>query len=287
MNNSYRVEAVTREPSNAVRSHDHPILESANLSFPFGRYFLDFLPGDDRSSYEITHNVEGAPLISRLLDNQQALYVCVVSSPISSYRRTHTSGSPRHKVCWELDNLGEPPLFTPMVLCNEPLQITLNSKRDGVHDIWDEQTVRLQKGSRLALGTVIQLESSILHLLSFHEDKNLVEGQFFVETETEPFRFRIRVSTRLHRFLRFPKGESHHNIMTHVVTACLARLQHDYCDDDGELGWRSHRNLLALGDHLKAEGLQHWCDDDFRPERVATELYPHVLPEDSGEGEGT
>ena len=59
----YQIEAVAPGTSNAIRSHDHPMLESGNLSFPEGRYLLDLQPGADRSSYQITHRVEGAPLI--------------------------------------------------------------------------------------------------------------------------------------------------------------------------------------------------------------------------------
>ena len=36
----YQIEAVAPGTSNAIRSHDHPMLESGNLSFPEGRYVL-------------------------------------------------------------------------------------------------------------------------------------------------------------------------------------------------------------------------------------------------------
>ena len=287
---SHSVEAVAPAPSNAVRAHDHPILETGNLAFPEGRYVLDFKAGADRSSYTITHHITSAPLITRLLDTQQARYVCIVSSPISSYRATHVSDDAQHEVRWDADELGEPPMFTPVIVCSEALAITLDASRDGVHRIWDKQKINLQKGSRLALGSVIQLESSILHLLSLHEDANLKDGQFVVELESEPFRFRVNVSTKLHQFLRYRPGEHRSNIMTHIVTACLARLQSDHTDDDGETGWESHRNLKAFADYLAHEGHGHWTDDDFRPEKVATALYPLKLPENAsnyaGEDEG-
>ena len=274
----YSIEAVSPGPSNAVRSHDHPMLESGNLSFPQGRYVLEFQPGEDRSSYTITHRVQGAALISRLLDARQARFVCIVSSPRSSYRRTHVSETPQHEVRWNAEELGEAPMFTPMIVCSEPQEITLSANGDGVHTIWDNQRVTLDKGSRLALGSVIRLESSILHLLSLHEAGHLEDGQFVVEIETEPFRFRVNVSTDLHRFLRYRSDENRNNIMTHIVTACLARLQHEHGVDDGDSGWQSHRNLKAFAEHLAQKGLEHWNDPDFRPEQVATALYRHVLP---------
>ena len=283
---AHSVEAVGPVPSNAVRAHDHPILETGSLSFPEGRYVLDFKAGADRSSYTITHHISGAPLITRLLESHQARYACIVSSPISSYRATHVSEDPQHEVRWDTDELGEPPMFTPVIVCSEPQEIVLDASRDGVHRIWDKHTITLQKGSRLALGSVIQLESSILHLLSLHEDASLKDGQFVVEPESEPFRFRVNVSTKLHQFLRYRAGEHRSNIMTHIVTACLARLQQDHADDDGETGWESHRNLKAFADYLAHEGLGHWTDDDFRPEKVATTLYPLKLPESGSNGAG-
>lgn len=280
MREKYTVEAVARGGSNAIRAHDHPILETGSLAFPKGRYTLDFAVGEDRSSCIIRHRIEGAPLVTRLLDERHARYVCIVSSPLSSYRQTHVAEEAEHEVRWNTAELGEPPLFTPTIVCWKAQEIMLNARKDGVHEIWDGQTVTLHKGSRLVLGSVLRLESSIEHLLSLHEDVRLKDGQFVVEDETEPFRFRVNVSSNLHRFLRHRRDDHRRNIMTHVVTACLGRLQHAYTQDDGESGWRSHRNLKAFAEHLDAKGLGHWTDDDFRPEKVATALYPHILPSD-------
>ena len=278
MTHGYTVEAVAPGPSNAIRAHEHPMLESGNLSFPKGRYRLDFVPGEDRSSYLITHRIEGAALISRLLASGQARYVCVVSSPTSGYRQTHVSESAEQEVRWDVGDLGEPPLFTPTIVCWAPHELELSASRDGVHRIWDKQVIALSKGARLALGSVIQLQSSILHLLSIHHDDRLDDGQFDVEIESEPFRFRANVGATLYKCLRHQGGEMRRNIMTHIVTACLARLQRDCAEDDGESGWQSHRNLKTFANFLSANGHGHWTDDEFRPEKVATAIYPLVLP---------
>ena len=291
MTQRYTVEAVAAGPSNAIRAHEHPMLESGNLSFPEGRYWLDFVPGEDRSSYLITHRIEGAALISRMLESDQARYACIVSSPTSGYRETHVSESAEQEVRWNVSDLGEPPLFTPTIVCWTQQELRLSSFRDGVHRIWDKQVIALSKGSRLALGSVIQLQSSILHLLSIHHDDRLDDGQFNVEIESEPFRFRANVGATLYKCLRYQGGEMRRSIMTHIVTACLARLQRDYAEDDGESGWRSHRNLKAFAGFLATSGHGHWTDDEFRPERVATAIYPLVVPNgppreaDESEGE--
>ncbi len=280
MSQSYTVQVVSPGPSNATRAHEHPILESGNPSFPRGRYQLKLSPGDDRSSFSISHEIESASLVTQLLESGDAQCACIVSSPKSGYRRLVKAASLNHEVRWDVADLGEAPLFTPAILCVVPRSLKLSSSRDDVHPIWNEQAITLRKGSRLALGDVVQLQSSILHLLSLHQDDSMEDTQFQVEIESEPFRFRARVGSSLYRCLRFSGGAMRHNIMTHIVTACLARLQRDYNDDDDETGWQSHRNLRALAEYLAANGQPHWTDGLFCPEQVATAIYPLALSDD-------
>ena len=280
MSQPYTVAVVAPGPSNAARAHEHPMLESGNPSFPQGRYRITLLPRDDRCSFSVSHDIDGAALVTRLLKSGDARCACIVSSPKSGYRQLHLAESLEHEIRWDVADLGEAPLFTPAILCVTHRRLKLSSSRDDVHSIWDKQLITLRKGSRLALGNVVQLQSSILHLLSLHQDERVEDRQFHVEIESEPFRFRANVGPALYKCLRFSSGVTRHNIMTHVVTACLARLQHDYSDDDDETGWQSHRNLRAFADYLAANGQPHWTDDVFRPEQVATAIYPLALPDD-------
>ena len=210
-----QIVTIAQSLSNAIRAHSHPVLEAGNLSYPDGRYTVDFIPGSDRASFTLKHHIEGAPLIVRLLKQKEAQYVCTVSSPISAYRETHVSNEAAHKIQWDMEDLGEPPLFTPMILCTASRRLNLSQDQDGVHSLWNGARVSLQQGSRLALGHVIQLRSSIFHLLSFQKKEDLQEGTFFVDAETEPFRFLVNLSPELHKFLKIvgggPDQEKHHH----------------------------------------------------------------------------
>ena len=95
------------------------------------------------------------------------------------------------------------------------------------------------------------------------------------------FKFMVALAADLHAFLRHPRAPRHRrNIMTHIVSAAaFASLHKDYREDDGEEGWRTHSNLSALADFIEAQGLPIWDDPEFHPERIATALYPHLLPE--------
>ncbi|MCY4215146.1 MAG: hypothetical protein OXF68_16180 [Gammaproteobacteria bacterium] len=284
MSEAASIEVVVSGPSNAISSHEHPILESGNLSFPKGRYMVSFDREADGYGFQLTHRLEGAPLLTRLIQEKKAKFVCIVSSPRSAYRQIHQSFESRQAVAWDANELGEPPLFTPAVVCVCDSKIDLDSERDGVHEIWNGQRVQFTVGSRLALGNVIQLEASITHLLSLHADDAQKKGGFAIGIEAEPFGFRANLHPELHRFARYgADGAAKHNLMVHIVTACLARLQRDYSDDDaddGEGGWESHRSLKALADRLSDRGLPHWADDEFRPEEVATALHPLRIPVD-------
>ena len=271
---------LAQETSNAVRAHGFPVLEAGNISFPNGRYIVKFTARGNRSSFDLTHRIEGARLISRLLEEGKALYVCAVSSPIASYRRTHAAKTPKQTIEWDESDLGEPPLFTPMIVSAIRERLRLSEQGDGVHVIWNDRVVEIETGSKLAVGHVVGLRSSILSLLWFNRDESLGDGEFHVDAETEHgFRFRVSLHPQLHDFLRYPsKDGARNHIMTHIVTACLALLQRGFGEDTGGRGWRSHRNLRAFAESLEGKSLPHWSDDQFRPEEVATKLHPHVLP---------
>ena len=272
------IDVVVPGDSNAVRSHDHPILESGNLSFPHGHYWLDFRQKPDCWTYDINHHIEKAPLIESFVEQRYAKFACIVSSPMSAHRSIHVSENGYHSINYDIGEFGEPPFFTPMVVCAENREIVLDTEEHGVHKIWNGHKVKFQRGCRLALGSVFQLQSSMSHLLSLHEDKKLGDGQFVVDVASEPFHFHVNVGTKLHKGLRYPNNDFRPHIMTHIVTACLARLKSDYCHDDGDEGWMSIPHLRLFSAYLEERNLGHWCDPDFCPEKVSTELYPHDLP---------
>jgi len=271
------------DSSNAIRSYDFPVLEAGNLSFPDGKYTITFEREAGGTSFVITHQIEGAPWLKRLLDAGDALYACTVSSPTSSYRDIVTSIEAEHKIHWDEDDLGEAPLLTPMIICAVRRTEKLREQRDGVHGIWAGRTVTIKKGNRLALGPVFQLQGSILHLLQLDEDSELAPGQFSVALLAENgLQFKVSLHPDLHRYLRVNHGDgARQHIMTHIVTACMALLQRDLersDQDEEENGGPNSRDLMALEDFLGSHGLPRWDDEQFQPEKVATKLYPIRVP---------
>ena len=223
---------IAKSPAGAVRSHGFPVLEAGNLAFPEGRYCVEFEGGEDRASFKLIHQVQGAPLISRLLEDGDAYCICSVSAPLSSYRVVHQAKGKEqsHEVRWKVEDLGEPPLLTPLVVSAVSRDLKLSTKRDGVHELWDSKRVSLVKGLKLAIGPVVQLLSSVTHLLSFQKDDSLSNGKFFVEADTQNgFQFVVKLSPDLHAELKYcQSSEWRANVITHIVTSCFALLQRDF-----------------------------------------------------------
>ena len=277
-----------RTPGIAVRAHAFPALESGNTSFPEGRYLVGFEPGVDGSSFTVRHRIKGAKLITDVIAEGLAGFVCTVASPVSSYRVSHLSQSSVQMISWNNSDLGEPPMFTPMAVVTAPFTRTLDRERDGVHDLWHGRTVAFQRGMRLALSDVALMRSSVLNMLIFERDRTLSNGELRVEAEDrEGFRFRAHLAPDLHHFLKYESADSRRgHILTHIVSACFGVLKADYSEDEEEDGgWRSYRGLQAVAEMLEEHGLPHWTDDDFSPDLAATRLYPHRLGESGGDEE--
>lgn len=273
------------DPESGSRGFPWPVLESGNGSFPDGAYSVHLTHREQGRSFDLRHHVEGAPLIEAWIREGKTRFACSVASPVSAYREVVVSSESSHRVAWRPDDLGSYPLFTPMIVCAEDIDWRVDLERDGVNPMWDRADLHLAKGSRMAVCHTFALQSGLVGLLDFGKDPNLESGRFYIEDSTENgFRFKVKLAPDLHRHLRERANQQDANganVMTHIVSAALACLQRNYAADDGEKGWRSYRNLVVLAKQLEEKRLPRWWQDEFRPEKVATDLYPHKIAEES------
>ena len=167
-------------------------------------------------------------------------------------------------------------MFTPTIVAAAEMRYTIDAHRDGLNPLWDGREVELPKGARLAIGPSFAFQSGLQGLLVFRDDEQMGAGQFRVEPSNEGgFQFNVHLATDLYRFLVSHRHEAAGwNVMTGIVSAAFARLQKDYAGDDGEVGWKSHPNLIMLAEDLERRGLPMWTDEAFQPEVAATTLYP-------------
>lgn len=264
----------------AGRAVPWPVLEAGNGSFVDGVYGVGLKPGVPGRSFSLIHEVENAALITNWIREGKAKFVCTVAAPVSAYRKVHVSVSSEQEIIWRPNDLGSHPLFTPMIVTACDLRHKVDAARDGLDPLWHGKVLNLYKGSRVAICSTFALQSGLFGLLDFRLKVDFDPGRFKVEpSQEEGFTFKVHLAKDLFDHLRHGRQElSGRNIMTHIVSASLSCLRRDYAADDGEEGWESYRNLVALADLLDGKRLGHWCDDDFDPAFVATSLYPHQLP---------
>ena len=275
------------DPGSSSRAFPWPVLEAGNDSFPNGVYTVTCHDKEAGKSFELRHELRGATLIEQWLEQGKLGFVCTVSAPRSMYRMLHKSNAPEQLIAWQQQDLGEYPMFTPMIVAKESIQHTAIAVSDGLNRIWDGRELLVPKGARVAIGHTFKFKSGIGGLLDFNLDECLAPGRFRVLPSNEDgFKFKVHLARDLYQHLRHRRDEiTGKNIMVHIVSAALSILQRDYSNDDedeGE-GWQSHRNLLGLADLMQQNGLHHWSDDDFQAELVATSLYPHIIPSEGAQ----
>ena len=271
------------DPSSGSRAFQWPVLESGNGSFENGVYSVVCEDKEPGKSFFLEHEVQSAPLIEKWMQADKLVFVCTVASPRSMYRALHKACEPKQAIEWEQEDLGDFPMFTPMIVARHEIRHVADSSADGLSRIWDGKDLLLPRGARVAVGPTFRFQTGISGLLDFSLEPALESGRFRVEPSLDDgFKFKVYLAPDLYTYLRYQRSEAAGmNVMVHIVSATLACLRQDYPKDDGEEGWRSYPNLVGLADMLQQNGLPHWSHDDFRPEVVATDLYPHKLPIES------
>ena len=270
-------------PSSSSRVFAWPVLEAGNGSYPNGIYSIICEDKERGKSFSLMHSVCGAPLINEWMVSGKTSFVCSVAAPRSMYKNLHICDNPEQLVEWIRDDLGEYPMFTPMIVLRVNITHIVNSAKDGLNHMWDGKELRLPKGARVAVGNTFKFQAGINGLLDFNQDDELEPGRYRLEPSTEDdFKFKVYLASDLHTYLYYHRntvvGE---NIMTAVVTTAFSILHRDYSEDEAESegeSWRSFRNLQGLASLLTDRGLDHWSNENFKAEMVATSLYPHKLP---------
>ena len=274
-----------------TRMLPHPVIEDGNFSFPQGDYQVSHKPSAESSTEVIlTHKLEGAPFIQKLIEERRAEFACLVSVPKTGYRKLHTSKDSEQRIGWDLDIAGEPPWLWPIILyVDGNLQNGTWGKEDGVADIWLNQGIYIPKGARLARHRYLRPSSEIRHLLRAEcGDSNMSPGTFTVSASSnDGFYFRLVAAEDIYKFIQNPQGQSalRGSIITHAVSECFHILKTNHgTSEEGVNEWEQHSNLVALSKWLEDEGLDrnwedkgivsHWSEDNFDALRVATELYP-------------
>ena len=89
----------TRPPGS--RGFPWPVLERGNTSFAEGVYAIELEHKEIGKSFELTHEISGANLITRWIAEGKVKFACAVASPASAYRDLRVSDTPTQLVSWD------------------------------------------------------------------------------------------------------------------------------------------------------------------------------------------
>ena len=283
---SHTVSTHSSDPAPFARARPFPVLETGNGSFPEAVYRVTIDTDKPGQSIRVAHAVENAPLLQRWIADGAVRFLCATSAPISAYRRVSKSDTPEHIVEWNRDDLGSHPLFTPMLVLKQETEHVVDAQADGLNALWHGRQLQLPKAARVAVGSTFVLQGGIQGLLRLRLVEDLPAGSFRVKTDTTAdLMFLVEVAPDLHAYLAEQRpGPTRGNIMTHVVSAALRVLQREYGQEENEEIENSDRNLQALANTFKDNNCPHWKSNDFRPEEVASRMYPHRVAEEGPDG---
>lgn len=267
--------------TNVVHNLPYPAVDIGNLSFPRGTYDVNVRSLAGGTSVQVTHKLENAKFIENLLETGKAKYGCLLAVPVTGHRKLSLYDEPIQNIKWDIGIVGEPPIIRPIIVVLDQFEHKF-SRDDDVAEIWIGKTAIIPKGARLARGKYLRSNSSFESLLVPRLNNDIPNGSFFVSSnENQGYKFNVDVAPDLYDFLnRSISNESlYRSIAVHMASMCFTILQNEQgIEDEDYEKWREHSNLQMLTGLLEAHGLQHWTDEDFRPDKVALQLYPLILP---------
>ena len=180
------------DPNSSSRVFAWPVLEAGNASYPNGIYSFVCEDKEPGKSFSLMHSVRGAPLITEWMESGKTSFVCSVAAPRSMYKKLHVCASPEQLIEWSRDDLGEYPMFRPMIVLRVAITHIVNSAKDGLHHMWDRRELYLPKGARVAIGHTFKFQAGMNGLLDFNQDDTMKPGTYKLEPSTkDDFKFKV------------------------------------------------------------------------------------------------
>ena len=257
--------------------------------------------GSDRFTRSIEHSIHGDNLVSSLVRDGHANFVCLIDSPWCAYREIKYGNldllrteDDRIWLSQQLDlhtpNFSAPVLLHTAVLATDDLHNISLSKKYGVNSLWDGVDISIPKGAKVAIGphfTSDPTTTSILRITKAMEGE-LTKGSFRVgAVPEEGFYFKVDVEPSLYHQLKNATNATHHceSIYCFALSQGMEILKANYSDSDV---WQEHFYLRQLRKLLIEAGSTTWEDPDFDANQAVAKLQPHYIPiEEDHHEEGT
>lgn len=275
-----------------VSVQSFPVLEKGNLSFLKASYNPIPKTSNEECSLLLEHRIDNSDFFHRLIEENKATFGCQVSIKKTGYRRLVLFEHSIHDVQmvrWEKKYLAEPPMIRPMLLATQKINHTFKAS-DGVANVWLGQSVEFPIGARLARGPYLRPASSMTQLLIIRKNEKLNPTSFEIsESTNNGFIFYVDLGVDLFTFINVSPGNEDniiwHNLHIHFISRCLEILRKDFShiNVEGHHSWLEFPNLKMLSEQLDQKDLLHWSHEDFKSDKIATELYLIKIPKQDQE----
>ena len=263
-----------------VQAFPFPVLSEASICYVDGVSYRASVSRKQDGDIIVQHRLDGDSLVASLVNNGRAKFACIVSVPLTMFRKVYSldgEGSAptvQRIPCGEGDFSGTP-MLRPVVVCTENIRPVPVADAHGLDPFYTGEQIRFPDGAIIADAGWQDFRGHG-DILRIRKDDTLAPGTFKVTiADGDEFHFVVWAAPDLFRFLENPNGRGDYclSIMTHAFSSGLAQLRSDPGQREN---WRNYQSLQILHRDLEERGLKTWEDDDFSPELVATTIHPHA-----------
>ena len=264
-----------------ARVFPFPVLSEASICYlDRVSYQVDVGRNKQGGDIIVEHRLSGDNLVASLVNDGRAKFACVVSMPLTMFRKVYPLDGGGELVaiqripCDE-GELSGTPMLRPVVVCAKSIPPVLAVDSHGLDPFYAGEHIRFLDGAIIADAGWQDFRGHG-DILRIRRDDKLELGTFKVTiSETDGFYFVVNAAPGLFEFLQNPNGRGDYcmSIMTNAFSIGLSQLRSTQVLREN---WQNYQSLQVLYRDIEERGLKTWDDDEFSPELVATTIHPHL-----------
>ena len=175
-----------------------PVLleDGSSLDWPQALYTPTVRIGDGFA--RVTHCLDGAPLLHKLLDRGDAVWAVELRCPKTLLARTETSAQAEHTLRWDTADVDGMAWLLPGLLAPAPLRLPDDR---ALNEVWRGEVPEFPAGWWIARGDARRITPLADSLLRFQLDEQLSVGRIAVEPDRSRgnLRFIVRSAPDVHQ----------------------------------------------------------------------------------------
>lgn len=263
-----------------ARAFPFPVLSDSSICYVDGVSYQASINRRQDGDILVEHRLSGGGLVASLVNEKRAKFACVVTMPLTMFRKVYRLDGEGEVVTMQRiplneDEISGTPKLRPVVVCAENIPPFLAADSHGLDPFYAGGHIQFPDGAIIADGGWQDFRGHG-DILRIRKDNSLEPGTFNVTTaEVDGFYFVVSAAPDLFQFLQNPNGQGEYcmSIMTHAFSSGLSKLR---SAQELRENWQNYQSLQVLYRDLEERGLKTWDDEEFSPELVATTIHPHT-----------